>query len=215
LTGETSSSRAGARPRDAAEPSAIEDAYLRRAIAEMGALADEIATADPRPDGTLPVMSSGSPQAEIALVKWEPSRAEQQEGVAFFGRAGAAVLKSVQRLEIDPLRLFGTLVLRRESPAGTAAGPRERSWLRRELMIVEPKIVVAMGHEVLEVVNALDYPLSEPLRERLGEVQRWTPTIDALLVPDIDRSLDEDPKKREFWTAFRALGEWHREQPPY
>jgi hypothetical protein len=34
-------------------------------------------------------------------------------------------------------------------------------------------------------------------------------------VPDIDRALDEESAKREFWRAFRALGEWYADTPPY
>jgi hypothetical protein len=34
-------------------------------------------------------------------------------------------------------------------------------------------------------------------------------------VPDIDASLDEEEAKREFWSAFRVLGEWYASQPPY
>jgi hypothetical protein len=39
--------------------------------------------------------------------------------------------------------------------------------------------------------------------------------VDALYVPDIDASLDEEGAKREFWSGFRALGEWYDELPPY
>jgi hypothetical protein len=46
-------------------------------------------------------------------------------------------------------------------------------------------------------------------------MQRFTPTIDALVVPDIDASLDEQPRKTEFWNAFKALGPWWAELPPY
>ena len=31
----------------------------------------------------------------------------------------------------------------------------------------------------------------------------------SLYVPDIDQSLDEQRAKREFWQAFRVLGDWH------
>ena len=58
-------------------------------------------------------------------------------------------------------------------------------------------------------------PLSRPLEPRLGEVQSLTPTIDALYVPDIDDSLDSEESKREFWSAFRALGDWYADLPPY
>jgi hypothetical protein len=34
-------------------------------------------------------------------------------------------------------------------------------------------------------------------------------------VPDIDDSLDEEGAKHRFWRAFRMLGEWYDELPPY
>jgi uracil-DNA glycosylase family 4 len=209
-----------ARPRGAAgiggSPDQIQDAYLKRAIAEIGALNDEILGCERcGAEGTLPVMSSGSPQAQIMLVKWSASLAERQEGVAFFGRAGTAILKSVQRLGIDPLDLYGTLCVkcRHEDPGAVA--DLSTAWLSRELQIVLPKLVVAMGPRALEALNRLDYPLSEPLRPEPGAVQRFTPTIEAIFVPDIDESLDEQGAKRAFWAAFRAIGDWHEAQPPY
>ena len=85
-----------------------------------------------------------------------------------------------------------------------------------ELAIVQPRIVVVMGDEALEELNALGVPLGARAgRPTPGEIQRLTPACDALYVPDIDRSLDEEQAKREFWSAFRALGEWYADFPPY
>jgi uracil-DNA glycosylase family 4 len=209
-----------ARPSGAAglggSPDEIQDAYLRRAIAEIGALNDDIvACARCRPDDVLPVMSSGSPQAEIMLVKWSASLAERQEGVAFFGRAGTAILKSVQRLGMDPLDLYGTLCVKCTHQAPERAAEVCPPWLVRELQIVLPKLVVPMGERALEALNGLGFPLSEPLRPEPGVVQRFTPTIEAIYVPDIDESLDEQGAKRAFWAAFRAVGDWYEAQPPY
>ena len=203
-------------PVGGAGPEDIQDAYQRRAIAEIAALNDAITTCERcRPDVELPVMSSGSPQAEIMLVKWSASLAERQEGVAFFGRAGTAILKSVQRLGLDPLMLYGTLCVKCTHLDADEAARLCPAWLSRELQIVQPKLVVPMGPEVVETLNELAFPLSEPLRAEPGVVQRWTPTIEALYVPDIDSSLDEQSAKRAFWAAFRAIGDWHQAQPPY
>lgn len=194
-------------------PSQIADAYLRRSIAEIEDLNRRILECpDCRPDDALPVLASGSPQADIMLVKWSASLAERQEGVAFFGRAGAAVLASVERLSIDPVTIYGTLVAKCPHAAPDGNAP---AWLAEEIAIVLPKIIVVMGGPTREAVNALDYPLAEPIAPHVGEVQRLTPTIDVLLVPDIDDSLDEQSAKRAFWSAFRALGEWQEDQPPY
>jgi len=208
--------QAGAPGAAAPSPEDIQDAYQRRAIAEIAALNDEITTCERcHPDVELPVMSSGSPQAEIMLVKWSASLAERQEGVAFFGRAGTAILKSVQRLGIDPLMLYGTLCVKCTHLEPADAARLCPAWLARELQIVQPKLVVPMGEPVVDAINGLDHPLAEPLRAEPGVVQRWTPATEALYVPDIDASLDEQSAKRAFWEAFRAIGDWHQAQPPY
>jgi uracil-DNA glycosylase family 4 len=191
-------------------PDDIQDAYLKRAIAELGALNDEIAAwALHHGASALPVLSSGAPQAEIVMIKWAPGLAERQEGVAFFGRAGSAILKSVQRLGVEPLALYGTLCVKLPE-AGF-----QPQWLTRELQIVMPKLVMPMGDGALEAVNSLKFPGSAPLENTPGAVQNWTPTIEAIVVPDIDQSLDEQSAKRAFWAAFRSLGEWYLAQPPY
>ena len=53
------------------------------------------------------------------------------------------------------------------------------------------------------------------MTESPGELQRLTPSIEALYVPNIDDALDEDGAKRDFWAAFRVLGQWWADLPPY
>jgi hypothetical protein len=72
-----------------------------------------------------------------------------------------------------------------------------------------------MGEEALAVLNDLDIPLARPVEAHPGSVQQLTPSIDALYVPSIDDSLDEEVAKRAFWSAFRMLGEWYADLPPY
>jgi uracil-DNA glycosylase len=187
----------------------ISERYLKKAIAEMNDLGREIGEAA-GPDRA-PVLGSGHPQAEIFLLKHRPQPSEIHEGVAFFGRAGQAVLKSIQRLRVDPTAIYGTNCLKYENE------PEEEAlvWLTRELHIVEPKLVVVMGQDALACLNATRFPLSIELEPTLGSIQKFTPTVDALLVPDIDAALDEADAKRGFWEAFKAVGPWWSELPPY
>jgi uracil-DNA glycosylase len=188
----------------------IYEKYLRKAISEINELGDELARAGD--ELRVPVVGSGHPLADIMLVKFSPQPAEIQEGVAFFGRSGQAVLKSLQRLHVDPLAVYGTNCLKfgTEDPADAA------SWLTRELYIVQPKLIVVLGDRSVAFVNDLAFPLSDHLEsESVGVVQRFTPTIQALATPDIDDALDEAPAKTAFWNAFKALGPWWAEQPPY
>ena len=73
-------------------------------------LTREIQSCDHCPRGNLmPVLGSGHPQADVLLLKHAPTPAEVEEGVAFYGRAGTALMKSLKRLNIDPLAVYGTL----------------------------------------------------------------------------------------------------------
>jgi uracil-DNA glycosylase family 4 len=187
----------------------ISERYLKKAIAEMNELGHEIAEAA-GPE-RVPVLGSGHPLGEIMLLKYRPQTAELHEGVAFFGRAGQAVLKSIQRLRVDPMAIYGTNCLKyEEEPLEEAQG-----WLRREIHIVEPKLIVVMGDEVRSFLNSLEFPLAVEVEATEGELQKFTPTIQALVVPDIDAALDEQAAKRSFWNAFKAVGPWWSELPPY
>jgi len=188
----------------------IFERYLQTAIAEINELGDEIAHA--AGGAAVPVLGSGHPLGDVFLLKFAPQPAEVQEGVAFYGRAGQAILKSLQRLRVDPMAIYGTNCVKL---AGGAADDEARGWLTRELHIVQPKLVVVMGEDALGVLNELCFPLSTALEPMLGEVQRFTPTVEALYVPDIDASLDEQADKTRFWNAFKLLGSWWAELPPY
>ncbi len=187
----------------------IYEKYLQKAITEINALGDEVAQAGA---GTrVPVVGSGHPLADVFLLKYAPRAPELQEGVAFYGRAGNALLKSLQRLRVDPLAVYGTNALK------FADGDEEESrpFLLRELHIVQPKLVVAMGAPALTFLNSVTFPLAREVKPTEGELQKFTPTIDALFTPDIDDSLDEQPDKTRFWNAFKLLGEWWASLPPY
>jgi uracil-DNA glycosylase len=99
--------------------------------------------------------------------------------------------------------------------AGGAPDEEERAWLTRELHIVQPKLVVVMGEDAMAFLNELEFPLSSTLEFTPGELQRFTPTVETLTVPDIDESLDEQAAKTQFWNAFKHLGPWWAELPPY
>ena len=186
----------------------IYEKYLK-AITEINALGDEVAQA--AAGARVPVVGSGHPLADVFLLKHAPQAAELQEGVAFYGRAGNALLKSLQRLRIDPMAIYGTNCLK------FADGDEEESrpFLLRELHIVQPKLVVVMGERALAFLNGVGFPLARGVKTENGTIQKFTPTIDALATPDVDESLDEAPAKTAFWNAFKTLGTWWAELPPY
>ena len=214
--------RQGHRPPEAKSPDVpatddeIREKYLERAIRELNAFTREVQSCQHCPRGNLmPVLGSGHPQADIFLLKHAARPAEVEEGVAFYGRAGGALMKSLKRLQIDPLAVYGTLCVKCPLSDSSLADPACVARVLEEIAIVQPKIIVVMGPEALSTLNELEIPLARTIEPRLGEIQQLTPMIEALYVPDIDEALDEQSAKRSFWDAFRALGDWYAAQPPY
>ncbi len=186
----------------------IYEKYLQKAIVEINELGDEITKAA---GDQVPILGSGHPLADVFMLKYGPQPPEAHEGVAFYGRAGQAILKSLQRLHVDPLAIYGTNCVKFVGEPDEQA----REFLTRELHIVQPKLVIVMGEDALRFLNELEFPMADAVEWKVGELQRFTPTVEVLVVPDIDASLDEAPAKTEFWNAFKQLGPWWAELPPY
>ena len=212
-----------AESRRKAKPSAVpedgNEIYRRleeRAIAESNDLNRMVSQCRRcRRGDFLPTVGSGHPLADIFMVKYRPRYLEVSEGVAYFGRSGAAILKSVERLGVDPLLLYGTNAVK-----CTAVTPEEGEancpgYLLEEIQITQPKMLVVMGREALGVLNRNRLATMAEISWAPGEIQEFTPFCRALVTPDIDESLDDNEAKRAFWTAFRALGDWYKDEPPY
>ncbi len=194
----------------------IREKYLERAIRELNTLTRDLQACERCPRGSLsPVLGSGHPQADVLLLKHSPSPAEIDEGVAFYGRAGTALMKSLERLRIDPLAVYGTLCAKCPVSDASLADPGCVARVVEELAIVQPKIVVVMGDDALSALEDLDVPLAQPVQATPGVIQRLTPSIDLLVTPNIDEALDEEDAKLAFWRAFRVLGDWYADLPPY
>ena len=194
----------------------IKEKYLERAIRELNNLTHELQDCPHCPRGKLmPVLGSGHPQADVFMLKHSPGVAEIEEGVAFYGRPGNALMKSFKRLGIDPLVVYGTLCVKCPIAEPDLAPEECMRRLVEELAIVQPKIVVVMGEDALQTLNEVQIPLARVLEPQPGTIQKLTPSVDALYTPDIDSALDEEEAKRAFWSAFRVLGDWYADFPPY
>ena len=116
-------------------------------------------------------LPTGHPLAND-LPRSSPARRRRrlQEGVAFHRRAPARRLDQVaaaaERRPDGGLRNELRQV-RRAATSGVAA-----EWLRRELRIVEPKLVVVMGDDALEFLNSTGFHSRRLLAARLGKLQQ-------------------------------------------
>lgn len=190
--------------------------YLDRAITEIHELGAELtACGFCEHDANRPALGTGHPLADVMLIKWAPTAEELEHGVAFHGPAGDAIMASINRLGVDPLDIYGTNAIKCATHATECQLERCTEWLVREVQIVEPRLLVIMGTEALAAVNALGVPDAATIEAVPGDLQQWTHTCDAIWCPDIDRSLERPASKTAFWRAFRSLGEWYADKPPF
>ncbi len=197
-------------------PDDIYDKQLTRAISEINEMCRELTHCERCAHGkAVPVIGSGHPLADIFLVKYDTLPGEAEEGVAYFGRTGEAVMKSCQKLGIDSLLLYGTNVIKCARVDEEEALEWCLNYLMRELEIVQPKLLVIMGRKAVEAINRLSFPLARELDFKTGEIQTFTPSSEALITPEIESSLDDQHRKTAFWKAFKVLGDWYESLPPY
>jgi hypothetical protein len=146
----------------------------------------------------MPVLGSGHPQADVFLLKYAPTPAEIEEGVAFYGRAGTALMKSLKRLDIDPLAVYGTLCVK--CPVADPRSPRpsaSRGWSRRSRSCSR-RSSWSWARTRSTTLNDLALPLARDGRAtEPGEVQRSRRRSRRSYVPDIDaRSTRSPPSAR-------------------
>jgi uracil-DNA glycosylase family 4 len=191
--------------------------YLDRAIEEINDLTDQMSACGlcEHDTGFAPVVGTGHPLADVFMLKYSPRPEELSEGVTFFGRSGEAILAAVQRLNMNPIDLYGTNCIKCSAQPTPCQAERCPSWLSHELRIVGPKLVVVMGERAREAFNGLGIDDATEIVAETGRVQRWTHTCQAVYCPDIDESLDHPAAKQEFWDAFRVVGEWYAARPPW
>src|SRR4029077_9195922 len=131
------------------------------------------------PRGNLiPVLGSGHPQADIMLLKYSALPSEIEEGVAFYGRAGTALMKSLKRLQIDPLAVYGTLCAKCPLSDPSLADPACVARVAHEIAIVQPTMIVVMGADALAALAEMQIPLARAPHERMGEIKELTPMVE-------------------------------------
>ena len=102
------------------------------------------------------------------LLKYAPTAAEIEEGVAFYGRSGNALMKSSSGSGSTRWPSTGRCASSARSP--TRAWPATSAssgWSRRSRSSL-PRCVVVMGERTLQTLNDLELPLAGRLEPELG-----------------------------------------------
>lgn len=117
---------------------------------ELKKLEQEIAA-----DGTLPlreanlVFGEGNPDSEVVFIGEAPGFNEDQQKRPFVGRAGQLLRQCIRDIKWKEADVYITNIVKRRPPENRDPMPEEinayKPYLARQLEIIKPKIVVALG----------------------------------------------------------------------
>ena len=150
------------------------------------------------------VFGVGNPQAALMFVGEAPGADEDIQGEPFVGRAGQLLTKIIEAIELRREDVYIANVIKCRPPGNRNPEPDEvlacQPFLFRQIDIVQPKVIVALGKFAAQTLLSTDTPITR-LRGRVH------PFRSALLVPTFHPAylLRSPDKKRETWEDMKLV----------
>ncbi len=160
---------------DAAEPKNAPDAAERAArLAELASEAAECERCRLWRDRRSVVFGDGHPDADLMFVGEGPGAEEDRQGLPFVGPAGALLTKIIEAIDLTRDRVYITNVVKCRPPGNRDPLPDEagacRGYLERQIELIRPKVIVALGRVAAQALLGNDLPLGR-MRGRWFSVQ--------------------------------------------
>ncbi|MBZ6077155.1 UdgX family uracil-DNA binding protein [Microvirga puerhi] len=177
---------------------------LNTVIAEAGPLV---------PGATQAVFGEGPAHADIVFVGEQPGDQEDRQGRPFVGPAGRLFDKALKEAGIDRDKVYLTNAVkhfkfeqrghRRIHSKPTAGEVKHyRPWLMKELELVKPKLVVALGGTALLALTGKSTPISRSRgRAMFGNMNGYITVHPSYLL----RLPDEETKRQAYEAFVRDL----------
>lgn len=149
------------------------------------------------------VFGQGNPKAELMFVGEAPGRDEDEQGLAFVGRAGQLLTKIIEAMGYKREDVFIANVLKCRPPNNRNPEPDEvascRPFLDEQIRLISPKVIVTLGTFAAQALLETDEPIGRMRGQwRALKGVRVMPTFHpAFLLRSPERKKDvwEDMKK--------------------
>ena len=116
------------------------------------------------------VFGAGNPDAGLVFVGEAPGREEDLQGLPFVGRAGGLLTKIIESIGLKREDVYIANILKCRPPENRNPFPTEilacEGYLARQLEIIEPEIICALGKFAAQTLLKTQTPISQ-LRGRL------------------------------------------------
>jgi DNA polymerase len=150
------------------------------------------------------VFGVGNPNAQLMFVGEAPGADEDRLGEPFVGRAGQLLTKIIEAIGLQRSDVYIANVIKCRPPGNRNPEPDEvatcEPFLMRQIDIVKPKVIVALGTFAAHALLKTDAPISR-LRGRVHDFRggaKLIPTFHPAFLlrsPDRKRDVWEDMKK--------------------
>jgi uracil-DNA glycosylase len=118
------------------------------------------------------VFGQGHPQARLMFVGEAPGADEDEQGLAFVGKAGQLLTRIVEAMGMTRDDVYIANVLKCRPPQNRNPEPDEilscQPFLERQIATIQPRVIVALGKFAGQFLLKTAEPISR-LRGRLGE----------------------------------------------
>lgn len=125
------------------------------------------------------VFGAGNPKAQIMFIGEGPGAHEDEQGVPFVGRAGQLLDKIIEAMGLQREAVYIANIVKCRPPKNRVPEPDEIEeclpFLKAQLELVKPEIVIALGLTAARVLTQTDSTLGE-LRGKLTSIA-WNTSV--------------------------------------
>ena len=111
------------------------------------------------------VFGAGNIRAKLVFVGEAPGADEDAQGLPFVGRAGKLLTKIIEAMGFSREQVFICNVLKCRPPHNRPPAPGEvahcRPFLKRQLELIKPKVIVALGNHAAQALLQTEKGISE------------------------------------------------------
>lgn len=156
------------------------------------------------------VLGEGNKEAKIMFIGEGPGADEDMHGVPFVGKAGQLMNKAFQGLGIDRSTVYIANIVKCRPPANRVPEEEEAvaclDYLRSQVMLVKPKIIVLLGSTALKNILGKEYGITASRGKWIEKNGIWyMPTWHPAAL------LRDENKKVEFWKDLKEVVEKSKE----
>lgn len=150
------------------------------------------------------VFADGNPNAKIMFIGEGPGGDEDKQGVPFVGKAGQLMNQAFKGLGIDRSKIYIANIVKCRPPGNRTPLKNEAmaclGYLRNQVMLVKPEIIVLMGNTALKNILGDEYGITS-CRGKWIEKKgiKYMPTFHPAAL------LRDDSKKIEFWNDLKLV----------